>query len=124
MRRGFLDAMTVGQLLDTLAIRLLDDEVSRRRAVMHLTVSDRSDGAAWTVELSNRALSSLPGHHGRCDVAITMPFAALVALAANELSVATLLDAEGVSIKGAVDAVDDIFGHLDAFESGFGVVEP
>ena len=124
MRRGFLDAMTVGQLLDTLAIRLLDDEVSRHRAVMHLTIPDRIDGAVWTVELSNRALSSLPGHHGTCDVAITMPYAALVALAANELTVATLLDVEGVSAEGALEAIGDIFGHLDSFESGFGVVEP
>ncbi len=124
MRRGFLDAMTVGQLLDTLAIRLLDDQVSRQRAVVHLEVPDRADQRQWTVELSNRALSSLPGHHGEADAVLTMPYASLVALAASDLDARGVIEADGVTIEGAVSAVELIFGHLDSFESGFGVVEP
>lgn len=124
MRRGFLDAMTVDQLLDTLAVRLRDDEVARTRSVIHLTVPDRAEGECWTIELSNRALSSLPGHHGVAEATVIMTYGTLVALAANEVEVESLADSDDVTITGQFAAVQAIFGHLDSFESGFAVVEP
>ena len=124
MRRGFLDAMTVGQLLDTLAIRLLDDDVAGYRAVIHLTVTDQSDGGRWTVELSNRALSSLAGHHGERDLTVRLPYSVLVALAAGEVDVEGLLADPHVAVDGDTEALRRCFGSLDSFQSGFSIVEP
>ena len=82
MRRGFLDAMTVSQLLDTIAVRLPSDLVGGRHVTIHLTISDRPTEADWTIEISNRAMSSIAGLRGSSDLALTMPVEYLIALAA------------------------------------------
>lgn len=122
MRRGFLDAMTIGQLLDTLAVRLPSDKVGARHVVVHLEVSDRPEQSDWTVEISNRAMSSIRGHRGTPDCLISMTFEQLVRLAANELTVADVL--EGANCEGDTTAFEFAFGGLDSFFSGFAIVEP
>ena len=122
MRRGFLDAMTVGQLLDTLAVRLPSDSVSGRHVVIHLEISDRPAESDWTIEISNRAMSSIRGTRGESDFAVAITFDQLVAFAANEITVEQLLNAtEG---RGDARAFEFAFASLESFFSGFAIVEP
>ena len=122
MRRGFLDAMTVGQLFDTLAVRLPSDLAGGRNVVLHITLTDRESDAEWTIEISNRAMSSISGLRGTPDVALSMEFDHLVGLAANELTVADLLAV--AESTGDTSALEFAFGNLDSFFSGFAIVEP
>lgn len=122
MRRGFLDAMTVGQLLDTLAVRLPSDSVGGRNVVLHLEISDRSTDNYWTIEISNRAMSSIGGFRGEQDFSLVITFDQLVAFSANEVTVEQLLAiGEG---QGDPTAFEFAFGRLESFFSGFPIVEP
>ncbi|MEC7174074.1 MAG: alkyl sulfatase dimerization domain-containing protein [Actinomycetota bacterium] len=122
MRRGFLDAMTVSQLLDTIAVRLPSDLVGGRHVTIHLTISDRPTEADWTIEISNRAMSSIAGLRGSSDLALTLPAECLIALAANEMTVDDVLAAS--RCEGDHTAFEFAFGHLELFYSGFPIVEP
>ena len=122
MRRGFLDAMTVGQLLDTLAVRLPSDGAGGRHVVLHLEISDRPTANDWTIEISNRAMSSIAGRRGEYDFSLSITFEQLVAFAANEVTVEQLLEVgQG---DGDSSAFEFAFGNLDSFFSGFAIVEP
>ena len=122
MRRGFIDAMTVSQLLDTIAVRLPSDLVGGRQVTIHLRISDRPTQSDWTIEISNRAMSSIAGLRGSPDLAITMPGELLIAFAANEVTVDDVLAAS--HCEGDQTAFEFAFGHLELFYSGFPIVEP
>lgn len=122
MRRGFLDAMTVGQLFDTLAVRLPSDLAGGRNVVLHITLTDRERDGEWTIEISNRAMSSISGLRGNPDLALAMEFDHLVGLAANEMTVADVLAVS--ESNGDTSAFEFAFGNLDSFFSGFPIVEP
>jgi len=114
--------MTVGQLFDTLAVRLPSDLAGGRNVVLHVTLTDRESDAQWTIEISNRAMSSIAGLRGNPDVALSMEFDHLVGLAANELTVADVLAV--AESTGDTSAFEFAFGNLDSFFSGFAIVEP
>ena len=63
MRRGYLDAMTIDQLMDAIAVRLVAEDVGGVDVVINLTVTDASarDRPDWKIDLSNRALHTSPG---------------------------------------------------------------
>jgi alkyl sulfatase BDS1-like metallo-beta-lactamase superfamily hydrolase len=122
MRRGFLDAMTVGQLFDTIAVRLPSDLVGGRHVTIHLTISDRPTESDWTIEISNRAMSSIAGLRGSPDLSIVMSLELLIGLAANEMTVDEVLAAS--RYEGDDTAFGFAFGHLELFYSGFPIVEP
>ncbi|MGB1381796.1 MAG: alkyl/aryl-sulfatase [Ilumatobacteraceae bacterium] len=122
VRRGYLDAMTVDQLIDSIAVRLRAEEVADRTASVNLELSDR-DGV-WRVELSNRTLSSSTAPSTSPDATVIMSHADLVGIASGE-STPTELVAEGrVTVVGDTGAFDLVFAHLDVFESMFPIVEP
>jgi alkyl sulfatase BDS1-like metallo-beta-lactamase superfamily hydrolase len=122
-RNGYLAAMSVDQLFDSLAVRLKAEEVAGATVLMNFTVTDL--GEQWVLGLSNRALHYVAGRH---DAGAAVTFA---------LSKATLLEvAEAVrtfddaiasgdaTAEGDVAAAGLIFDHLDVFMSNFALVEP
>ncbi len=122
VRRGYLDAMTVDQLIDSIAVRLRAEEVADRSGSVNLELSDR-DGA-WRVELSNRTLSSSTAPSTPPDATVTLAHADLVAIASGEITPAELITEGRVTVVGNADAFGLVFGHLDVFESMFPIVEP
>ncbi len=125
MRRGMLTAMTVEQLLDSLAVRIKADEVAGTAVVAHL----RCDGAHpwggdWTVVLSNGAMSAVAGLHETADVTLTLSRSVLVDIAGNATTIGGALAEGRAAAEGEVSALDALFGHLDTFRSMFPVVEP
>jgi len=120
MKRGLLGAMTTAQLLDAIAVRLRSEEVGGRAVTAHLTID-----AAWTLELSNRALSATSGLHGTADVVADLPRDVLVLLSTNSTTVGSAVaDGQITIVAGEASALDTLFGHLDTFQSMFPVVEP
>ena len=122
MRRGFLEAMTVGQLLDVLAVRLQAEHVAGVQATIHLTVVLKGSEEAWTIELSHQTLTSIEGSRGVADASLVVTHDDLVEFSANALSVSDLL--ERSRHAGDINVLQTAFGHLETFVSGFPIVEP
>jgi alkyl sulfatase BDS1-like metallo-beta-lactamase superfamily hydrolase len=105
---GMVAAMTIGQLLDAMAVRLVAEQVGGLSAVVHLVCEGE-----WTVVLSNRAISWCHGFDGEPDAVLRITRSAFESI--------DLADAECDGDRAAVDAV---FGHLDTFQTGFAIPEP
>jgi alkyl sulfatase BDS1-like metallo-beta-lactamase superfamily hydrolase len=121
MKRGLLDAMTVEQLLDALAVRLRAEDVGHTTVTAHLRFGGDGD---WTLVLSNRALSSSPGLHDAADVTVALDRSVLVDLSTNAATIDDAIAASRVTVTGDASSLDALFGHLDTFQSMFPIVEP
>ena len=119
MRRPMLTAMTVGQLLDAMAVRLKAEEVGGLSVTAHLICEGE-----WTVALSNRTISAVEGLFDDPDVTITCDRSVLVALSGNVSTLDDEIAAGRVEVVGAREALAALFDHLDTFRSGFPIVEP
>ena len=126
MRRGYLDAMTVEQLMDAAAVRLKAEEVGGVDVTVNLrftgTVPD--DGTDWKVTVSNRAMSTSRGHAADADATADIDRSVVVEIGAAELTIEDAIASGRVTVDGDEAAVTAIFVHLDAFLSMFPVVEP
>ena len=122
VRRGYLDAMTVDQLIDSIAVRLRSEDADSRRWVINLELTDRDE--IWRVELSNRTISASPLPAASPDATVRLAHVALVEIASGESTPDTLLNAGRLNLSGAPEALAEVFGHLDVFESMFPIVEP
>ncbi len=123
MRRGYLDAMTIEQLLDAMSVRLRAEDVGGVDVAVNLVVED-ADDRDWKLILSNRALQGSPGAAANGAATLTLPREALVELAAGEIDADQLSADERVGLDGDAAAVHAVFGHLDTFLSMFPIVEP
>ena len=125
-RLGYLDAMTVDQIIDSMGVRLIAEDVGGLSAVVNLTFDDLDgDETIWIMRLSNRVLGWVKGRHSDtadATVAITKPV--LAALSALETTLDDVVESGAVTIDGDTEAVGHVFNHLDVFMSSFGLIEP
>ena len=127
MRRGYLNAMTIGQLLDATAVRLRSDDVGGMHRIVHLRFrsgDDRSSSEDWTLELSHRALSSRPSLTGVADAVVVLERTVLERIAANEIDLREAVADGVIAVTGDAEALYEIVDNLDTFRSGFPIVEP
>ncbi len=125
MKRGLLNAMTIEQLLDAIAVRLRSEEVGGLTSTVHLRFGGLAPFAGdWTVALSNRALSCAEGLNGVADAVARLGRDVLLELSTNTTDVATAVADGRIAADGDVNALDAVFGHLDTFRSMFPIVEP
>jgi alkyl sulfatase BDS1-like metallo-beta-lactamase superfamily hydrolase len=125
MKRGLLNAMTIEQLLDAIAVRLRSEEVGGLTSTVHLRFGGVAPFAGdWTVALSNRALSCAEGLNGVADAVARLGRDVLLELSTNTTDVAAAVADGRIAAEGDVDALDAVFGHLDTFRSMFPIVEP
>jgi alkyl sulfatase BDS1-like metallo-beta-lactamase superfamily hydrolase len=125
MKRGLLEAMTVEQLLDAIAVRLRAEEVGGVAATLHLRFDgEHPFGGDWTVTLSNRAISSGAGLRGDPDAVLTLGRQVLVAISSNDTTIGEAIDTGQATYDGDRTAADAVFAHLDTFQSMFPIVEP
>jgi alkyl sulfatase BDS1-like metallo-beta-lactamase superfamily hydrolase len=133
MRRGYLDAMTVEQLMDANAVRLKAEEVGGIVATVELHVTDV--GERWRVELSNRAIHTtrLDGAAGTTSpppsaafpgASVQLDRSVLVDIGAAELTASGAVASGRVTVDGDAAAFCALFDHLDVFMSMFPIVEP
>ncbi len=122
-RIGYLDAMTVGQLLDSTAVKLKSEDVGGLSATVNLTFPDL--GERWVLGLSNRTLHHVGGRHDAdADVTLTLNKQHLISLSALETTVAEAVESGEVTADGDIAAAALIFDNLETFMSSFGLVEP
>jgi alkyl sulfatase BDS1-like metallo-beta-lactamase superfamily hydrolase len=126
MRRGYLDAMTIEQLMDAMAVRLKADEVAGIGVTVNLVIGDAvaADGSDWKVTIANRAMSTSRGHEAAPDAIARLDRSVLVEIGSAEITMDEAIDSGRVTVEGDTNAARAIFGHLDVFLSMFPIVEP
>ena len=125
-RLGYLDAMSVDQIIDMMGVRLISEDVGGLSATLNLTFADAVDGEhRWVIRLSNRVLGWVEGRHDEsADAHLTLTKPVLAALSAIETTIDAAVASGDVSIDGDPAAAGHVFDHLDVFMSGFGLIEP
>ena len=125
-RTGYLDAMSVDQIIDAMGVRLNSEEVGGLSVLVNLTVTDLDDDdRTWLLRLSNRVLGWVKGRHdGSADGSLTLTKPVLVALSALETTVADAVGSGTAAVVGDLDAVSHLFAHVEPVMSSFGIIEP
>jgi len=109
-------ALTVGQLFDTVAIRVDGPKAWGTSAAIDWIVTD--EGVRHRTELSNGVLIQRDDPAGTADLTVTLSKAELIGLLGGAL---TLADVE---TTGNVDAVQTFLDVLDPGNPGFAIVTP
>ncbi|MFM7061623.1 MAG: alkyl/aryl-sulfatase, partial [Actinomycetes bacterium] len=122
-RGGVLVAMSVEQILETLAVSLRSEDVGGLRATINLDVGDT--GEVWVLGLSNRTLHAVTGRQDpAADATLRLDRATLLALAERTLTVTAGIEEGAITADGDPAAADRIFANLDTFMTNFPIVEP
>lgn len=122
-RRGLIDALTIEQCFDVIAVRLRSDDVAGRRVLVNWRFTDIAED--WVLILSNRALSSVRGRHDDgAAVTVTTTRPVFVDVMTGGSTFVEQVTAGAVVIDGDPEALRTIFGSLDAVATSFPIVEP
>jgi alkyl sulfatase BDS1-like metallo-beta-lactamase superfamily hydrolase len=125
-RRGLVDALTVEQCFDAIAVRLRAEAVVGVRAITNWRFPDLPEaGRDWILGLENGALHTVAGRHDpAAGATVTVSRATFGAILAGATTVADTMAAGELTIDGDPAALLAIFANLDTFQSGFAIVEP
>ncbi len=123
MRNSYLDAMTIEQIFDSIAVKLKSEEVGGLAVSVNFTFTDL--GERWVLGLSNRTLHAVGGRHEpSAAVTFTLTKRVLQHVIEGTTTFAASVDAGDATVDGDVSAAGSIFDHLDVFMSFFKLVEP
>ena len=122
-RNSYLDAMTIEQIVDSLAVKVKSEEVGGLAVSVNLSFTDL--GEDWVLRLSNRTLHGVRGRHD-ADAAVTFTLTKRVFQQVIEggVTFAAAVAAGDAIAVGDVAAAGTIFDHLDVFMNFFKLVEP
>lgn len=125
--RGLLNAMTVEQIFDTMAVRLKSENVGGLNVAVNWTFTDLigTSDEKWVLAISHRTLFSTSGRHDpAATVSITMSRALLISIVAQETTFLDEIASGAITMDGDAQALLSIFGNLEVFDAGFALVEP
>jgi len=121
-RHGYLDAMTIDQLVDSVAVRLMAEDVGGIAVTVNFTFTDV--GEDWALVLSNRTLHAVPRHERAAATTIRLSTPVLHRVIDGATTLADAVASGEAAADGDVAAASQIFDHLDTFMSNFALVEP
>lgn len=126
MRRGLVDALTPDLMFDAIAIRLQDENVAGERAFVNWTFTDLDgDRGRWVLGLENQALHHIEGRHDdSAPVTVTLSRATMAGVMGGESTFMGAIESGDIVLDGDPAPLLSIFGNLEVFQSGFGIVEP
>jgi alkyl sulfatase BDS1-like metallo-beta-lactamase superfamily hydrolase len=131
-RSGYMMAMSLDQLFDVCAVKLIAENLVGREALIEVEVTDRNE-PVWRLHLSHRSLHARPMQHHvanstvsaiEAEAQITLEYATLAAMASAEVTVSEAIAQGTLQLRGSQQAVELIFGNLDVFQNNFPIVEP
>jgi alkyl sulfatase BDS1-like metallo-beta-lactamase superfamily hydrolase len=121
--KGLLRAMTIEQLWDSISVRLKSEEVGGIEAAINWTFTDLNE--KWVLGLSNRTLYTVRGRHeSTAAVSVTLTKLLLVEIVTQQTTFMDEIQKGNIAIEGDPAAMLTIFGNLDQFVGGWGIVEP
>ncbi|MFM7618114.1 MAG: alkyl/aryl-sulfatase [Actinomycetes bacterium] len=122
-RGGVLAAMSVEQILETLAVSIRSEDVGGLRVTINLDVTDT--GEAWVLGLSNRTIHAVGGRRDpEAEATLRLDRATLLALTDQVVTIAEAVGSGAVIVAGDAAAPERIFANLDTFMTNFPIVEP
>ncbi len=125
--RGLLAAMSIEQIFDTLAVRLISENVGGASVGINWTFTDLAGTSdeKWLLGLSHRTLHSVRGRHAHDAAAgLTMTRKTLIQIIAQETTFIDEMASGAIVLDGDAQALLTVFGNLDTFGGGFAIVEP
>jgi alkyl sulfatase BDS1-like metallo-beta-lactamase superfamily hydrolase len=122
---AIMDALTIDQVFDLIAIRLRAEELAGVSVTLHWVFTDVvPEQSEWRVELSNRALSAIPRAPLQADATLTLERTTLIGMLSGRTTMVDALSAGLMSVAGDVSAIGKVLGNLDRFAGGHAIVEP
>jgi alkyl sulfatase BDS1-like metallo-beta-lactamase superfamily hydrolase len=122
MSVGLLDAITVDQLFELMAVRVKSEDVEGVQAVVQWSFTDLSED--WVLELSNRALHAWKGSAETPGVSVTLTRAQLVGVVTGSVNMVEAVQSGAVTLTGDPAVLISVLGNLQRFEGGWPIVEP
>ena len=122
MRRGYLEAMTVDQLMDATAVRLKAEQVGGVDVTVNMHFGDVDED--WRVVISNRAMHTTAGHAAVADATVELDRTVIIEISSAELTAAEAVGSGRAVVTGDQSAFTVLFDHLDVFMSMFPIIEP
>jgi alkyl sulfatase BDS1-like metallo-beta-lactamase superfamily hydrolase len=125
--RGMTRAMTIGQVFDTLSVRLMQEQVGGLTTTINWNFTDMVGTAdqSWVLALSNRTLVSTQGRHSDvADATIHIKRETLLDVITQATTFIHEMTEGTITVEGDAGALLNIFGNLDKFVTGFPIVEP
>jgi alkyl sulfatase BDS1-like metallo-beta-lactamase superfamily hydrolase len=123
---GYLAAVTMPQLFDSVAVRVRSEDVGGVSATIGFDLHDV--GETWTLGLAHRALHYRAGLPADADVVVRLTRADLIGVVTLDATFADLVEAGRADLDrplvDALVALDAVFSNLDTFMSMFPLVEP
>ena len=127
-RKGLVDALTVDLMFDAIAIRLQDEQVEGETAEVNWVFTDTDpakEPSDWVLTLEHQALHYVAGRHSdTAGVTVTLTRGIMAEVLGGGVTFADAVVAGDVTLDGDPEALRTIFGNLEVFQSGFGIVEP
>ena len=118
-----LTALSMEQLLESLAIRIDGPRAWDKRIVVNLAVTDT--GERYAVTLENGALSHVAGKQAAdADVAVTFERSAIDALLTGQAKMEDQLRSGHGKVRGEVAKLRELFSLLDRPNPAFDIVTP
>ena len=125
--RGMTRAMTIGQVFDTLAVRLMQEQVGGLATTINWNFIDMvgTTDQSWILALSNRTLVSTQGRHDdAADATIHIKRETLLDVITQATTFIHEMTEGTITVDGDAGALLNIFGNLEKFVTGFAIVEP
>lgn len=125
--RGLLAAMSIEQIFDTMAVRLISENVGDQDVRINWTFTDLAGtpDEKWMLGLSHRTLHSVRTRHAvDARASLTMARKTLIRIIAQETTFVDEIGSGSIQLDGDAQALLTIFGNLDTFGGGFAIVEP
>jgi len=121
--KGMIRAMNIEQMFDTIAVRLMSENVGGLKVIINWHFTDIDEH--WVLELSHRTLHATPNKVApNANATITIARTLMLSIMNQETTFVDQLQAGTITIDGDVAALLTIFGNLDLFLPGFAIVEP
>ena len=118
-----INALTLSELLDALAVRLNGPEAAGKRTVVNFHFSDSDED--YLVTLANGVLNHAVGKRvSDADVNVELTRRAFLGMAMAGVPVEQLIESNTIQVDGDVDALVELIGLLDSFEFWFNIVTP
>jgi alkyl sulfatase BDS1-like metallo-beta-lactamase superfamily hydrolase len=119
--------MTIEQVFDTLALRLISENVGGLSLAINWQFADMAGtrDELWEIGISNRTLYATQGRHNPVALAtVKITRDLFLEVIAQTTSFAEELKSGAATIEGDAGALLTVFGNIDSFSTGFAIVEP
>lgn len=125
--RSLIKAMTIEQVFDTLAVRVISENLGGISLAVNWIFTDMANTSdeKWLLEVSNRTLVASQSRHSALAVAsVKLSRDLFLEVIAQTTTFVDEVQKGTITIDGDPSALLTIFRNLDNFSTGFPIVEP